>query len=208
MMNSNSSIFFNRLPDPLVIVLSGPSGVGKDAILNRLKEQKYPFEFITTMTTRPQRVNEKQDDYNFVSVEKFQVLLNNNGLLEWAQVYGNLYGVPKQPVKEALSKGKDTIIKVDVQGAANIKRIMPDAVFIFISPPSLEELSKRLIQRHSETSTSQAARLKAAEDEIRQSSQFDYIVCNQCNEIDLAVQQIQAIITAEKCRVNPRHIIL
>lgn len=207
--NNNSSTLINRPPNPLVIVLSGPSGVGKDAILNRLKQQKYPCEFIITMTTRPQRASEKhQIDYNFVSVDKFQELLKNNGLLEWAQVYGNLYGVPKQPVKEALARGKDTIIKVDVQGAANIKRIIPEAVFIFISPPSIEVLSKRLQQRRTETASSQSARLKAAEDELLRSSEFDYIVCNQCNEIDQAVKQIQAIITAEKCRVNLRKITL
>jgi guanylate kinase len=208
-MMNNNSISFNHPPDPLVIVLSGPSGVGKDAILNRLKEQKYPCEFIITMTTRPQRSSEKQQvDYNFVSVDKFQELLKKGGLLEWAQVYGHLYGVPKQAVKEALAIGKDTIIKVDVQGAASIKRVIPEAVFIFIFPPSMDELTKRLRQRRSETPSAQIARLKAAEDEMRQSTEFDYLVCNQSDKIDLAVKQIQAIITAEKCRAKPRKIAL
>jgi guanylate kinase len=207
-MNSPGSTF-DCLLNPLVIVVSGPSGVGKDAILNRIKEKKYPFEFITTMTTRPQRFNERaQIDYNFVSLAKFQELLNNNGLLECAQVYGNWYGVPRQPVKEALLKGKDTIIKVDVQGAASLKQIIPEAVFIFISPPTLDELSNRLTKRCSESPASLTARLKAASDEMQQMPQFDYVVCNQCNAIDLAVEQIQAIVTAEKCRVNPRKVCL
>lgn len=191
--------------EPLVIVMSGPSGVGKDAILNRMKEMKYPLAFITTVTTRRRRDTEKQNiDYNFISEKEFQHLLENNGLLEWAQVYGNWYGVPRQPVKEALTEGKDTMIKVDVQGAATLKKIIPDAVFIFISPPSLDELSKRLIQRCSETPSDLALRLKKAEEEMQRSQDFDYIVCNQCDGIDLAIEQIRAIIIAEKCRVNPR----
>jgi guanylate kinase len=209
MMNSINSTVFDHLSNPLVIVLSGPSGVGKDAILNRIKEKKYPYEFVTTVTTRLKRINEKhQVDYKFISVEKFQELRNNGGLLEYAQVYGNWYGVPKEPVKEALLKGKDTVIKVDVQGAATLKRMMPEALFIFISPPTLAELSKRLIQRCSETPSDLAARLKAASDEMQQMQQFDYVVCNQRNAIDLAVEQIQAIVTAEKCRVNPRKVSL
>ncbi len=206
-MNSINSTCYLHQPSALVIVISGPSGVGKDAILNRLKEQNYPCEFITTMTTRQQRANEKNKvDYNFVTIEEFRELLNNKGLLEWAQVYGNLYGVPKQPVKDALAAGKDVIIKVDVQGAASIRQIIPEAIFIFIAPPSLEELSKRLLRRSSENASVQSSRLKAAEEEMRQSKQFDYIVYNQNNKIEHAVRQIQAIITAEKCRVNPRKI--
>jgi guanylate kinase len=194
---------------PLVIVVSGPSGVGKDAILNRLKERSYPCEFITTVTTRRQRATEKdQVDYHFISQTEFQELLKNNGLLEWANVYGNWYGVPREPVKRALAKGRDTIIKVDVQGAANIKKIIPEAVFIFIAPPSLEELSNRLNLRCSETAGDLAIRLKTAQNEMQQICQFDYVVMNPCNEIDKAIEAIQAIITAEKCRVKPRKITL
>jgi guanylate kinase len=194
---------------PLVIVVSGPSGVGKDAILNRMKERKYPFFFITTMTTRRRRANEThQVDYNFVSTEEFQSLITNNGLLEYASVYGNWYGVPKAAVREALNNGQDTIIKVDVQGAATIKKILPEAIYIFIMPPSLKELSARLTQRCTETASDLSLRLKTAEAEIQQISQFDYVVMNPCNEIESAIKSILAIVAAEKCRVNPRNVAL
>jgi guanylate kinase len=198
-----------RSHNPLVVVVSGPSGVGKDAILNRIKERQYPFKFVTTLTTRRQRANEKhQVDYHFVSADEFQDLLKNQGLLEWAEVYGNWYGVPKGPVKEALSEGRDTIIKVDVQGASNIKKILPDAVLIFISPPSLEELSKRLCQRRTESAEDLALRLNTAEKEMQQISSFDYVVLNPCNAVDKAIDDILAIIQAEKCRVKPRRYVL
>jgi guanylate kinase len=192
--------------NPLVIVISGPSGVGKDAILNRMKERKYPFKYVITLTTRGQRAGEiNQVDYHFVSLDDFQKLLNNAGLLESAQVYGNWYGVPKGPVKEALAEGLDTIIKVDVQGAANIKNILPDAVLIFILPPSIEELSQRLCQRRTESAEDLSLRLKTAEKEIDQISSFDYFVLNPCNEVEKAIRDILAIIQAEKCRVKTRH---
>jgi guanylate kinase len=210
MMNSENGqpqTCLNITANPLAIVISGPSGVGKDAILKRLKDQEYPLEFITTVTTRRQRATEKNlVDYRFISVDEYQKLLNGDGLLESANVYGNWYGVPRAPVKEALSKGKDTIIKVDVQGAANIKKTLPEAVFIFISPPSLEELSNRLSLRRTETPADLAVRLKTAESEIRQVDLFDYVVQNPCNQIDLAIRDILAIIRSEKCRVKQRKV--
>ena len=199
----------NICGNPLVIIISGPSGVGKDAILNRLKARKSEFEFITTVTTRKQRATEKHNvDYHFISEEEYQGLLKDNELLESAQVYGNWYGVPKQPIREALAKGKDTVLKVDVQGAATIKKILPDAVFIFIAPVSLGELSTRLNQRGSETASDLAVRLKTAENEMKQIYKFDYVVYNRCNEIDAAIEQIMSIVIAEKCRANPRKIVL
>lgn len=195
--------------NPLVIIISGPSGVGKDAILNRMKERANSFEFIITVTTRSRRANEKNGvDYNFISPQEFQELLKNGGLLEWANVYGNYYGVPKAPVKAALTSGKDTIIKVDVQGAENIKKILPEAVFIFIAPPTLTELSDRLIGRCTENACDLAVRLKTAENEFQQMSRFDYIVMNCSNKIDDAIEDIRSIIKAEKCRANPRKISL
>ena len=189
----------------LVIVISGPSGVGKDAVLNRLKERRFPAEFITTVTTRRQRLNEKQmKDYHFISQEEFQGLLDNHGLLEYAKVYGNWYGVPVKPVKEALARGKDVVIKVDVQGAATIKKILPEAVFIFVAPPSMEELARRLVLRSTENSSDLDLRLKTAENEVQQIRAFDYIVINNCNRIDDALDQISSIIASEKCRARPR----
>jgi guanylate kinase len=190
---------------PLVVVVSGPSGVGKDAILNRMKERKLPFTFVTTLATRRQRPNEKQMvDYHFVSVDEFKHLLNNEGLLEYAEVYGNWYGVPRAPVKEALNQGRDTIIKVDVQGAASIKKILPDAILIFIRPPSMEELSKRLCQRRTESPQDLALRLQTASDEMDQIRLFDYVVMNPCDGLDEAIESILAIMRAEKCKVKTR----
>jgi len=194
---------------PLLIVVSGPSGTGKDAVLARMKELGYPAEYVTTVTTRRQRAKETDNvDYHFVSTERFQEMISGNELLEWANVYGNWYGVPSQPVKQALDKGQDVIVKVDIQGAATIKKILPQAVFIFLLPPSMEELAARLKQRHTESPFDLALRIKTAEEEIKELSLFDYIVVNKQDEIDLAVSDIKAIITAEKCRLTPREISL
>jgi len=200
---------FNLWARPLLIVISGPSGAGKDAVLTRMKELSYPVEYTTTVTTRPQRAKERSNiDYYFVSMEKFQEMLENKELLEWANVYGSWYGVPKQPIKQALDKGQDVIVKVDIQGAATIKNILPQAVFVFLMPPSIEELAIRLRQRQTESPFNLALRLKTAEEEIKQLPLFDYIVVNREDEIDLAVSDIKAIITAEKCRGTPREIAL
>ena len=194
---------------PLFIVLSGPSGIGKDAILTKMKESDYPIEYITTVTTRPRRAKERDNiDYHFVSTESFQKMITGNELLEWANVYGNWYGVPKKPVKQALDKGQDIIVKVDIQGAATIKKILPEAVFIFLIPASMEELATRLKQRQTESPSDLTLRTKTAEEEIEQLHLFDYIVVNKQDEIDLAVSEIKSIISAEKCRVTPREITL
>lgn len=205
----NSQALYNPSRRPLLIVLSGPSGVGKDAVLTRMKASGCHLEYITTVTTRQQRPKERDNiDYHFVSTERFQEMIARDELLEWANVYGDWYGVPRQPVKQALEKGQDAIIKVDVQGAATIKRILPQAVFIFLMPLSIEELITRLKQRHTELPFDLALRIKTAEEEIKQLPHFDYMVINRQDGIDLAVLEIKAIITAEKCRVIPREITL
>jgi len=192
---------------PLLIVLSGPSGAGKDAILSRMKRTGYPAQFITTVTTRPKRTQEKDGlDYKFVSAGRFQEMLKNNQLLEYANVYGNWYGVPVEPVRQALEGGKDTIVKVDTQGAAAIKKLVPQAVFIFIVPPSMEELAARLKGRRTESDFDCDLRLKTAAEEMKQLPLFDYVVVNRQDKINLAVSAIEAIISAEKHRVAPRQV--
>ena len=199
----------NKPRSPLLIVLSGPSGVGKDAVLNKLKESGYPLRFITTLTTRTQRANESNKvDYHFVSKERFEEMIKGGGLLEWAKVYDNWYGVPRDAVKQALDSGEDVIVKVDVQGVAAIKKIVPEAVAIFLMAPSIEELAVRLKQRYTESTATLALRLKTAEEEHKKLVLFDYAVVNRDGEIDRAVSEIKAIITAERCRVSPREIIL
>ena len=200
---------FNLSAKPLLIVLSSPSGAGKDAVLTEMKVLGCPLAYITTVTTRPLRANEKDNvDYHFVSMKKFQEMLESKDLLEWANVYGNWYGVPKGPVKQALGRGQDVIVKVDIQGAATIKKILPQAIFIFLMPSSMEELATRLKQRHTESPSDLDLRLKTAEKEIKQLPLFDYAVLNKEGEVNRAVSDIMAIITAEKCRVNPREITL
>ena len=194
---------------PLFIVLSGPSGIGKDAILTRMKESGCPLKYITTLTTRAQRPNERDNvDYHFISAENFHEMIENIELLEWANVYGNWYGIPRKAVKQAIDQGEDVIVKVDIQGAATIKEMLPQAISIFLMPPSLEELIQRLEQRHTESPFDLDLRIKTAEEEIGQLSLFEYSVLNRQDEIDLAVSQIQAIITAEKCRITHREITL
>jgi guanylate kinase len=172
-----------------------------------MKEFGYPLEYITTVTTRPRRASERDHiDYRFISAEKFQEMIKHNELLEWANVYGNWYGVPKEPVRQALERGEDTIVKIDIQGAATIKKILPQAVFVFLMPPSVEELGLRLKQRHTESSFDLDLRLKIAKEEIKRLSLFDYVVFSQRDEIERAVSDIAAIITAEKCRITPREI--
>ena len=199
----------NPTPGPLIIVLSGPSGAGKDAVLNHMKAAGYPAEFITTATTRPQRAN-KEDSvaYHFVSEKEFQKMLKNKELLEYAKVYGNWYGVPREPIKKALEAGNDTIVKVDVQGAATLKKLLPEAVFIFLTCPTTEELESRLRERQTESEFDCDLRLKTAVEEAKQMHLFDYVVLNERNEIERAASAIAAIITAEKCRRTPRKISL
>lgn len=190
---------------PLLIVLSGPSGVGKDAVLARMKKLGRPFHYVITATTRPKRAGEKNEvDYHFLSREEFQQMIDKHQFLEWANVYGNYYGVPKDEITSALSKGVDAIVKVDVQGAATIKEILPQAVFIFLMPPSVEELEKRLRRRRSESSTDLALRLEKAKGEIKSLPLFDYVITSRQNKLDEIVSQIDTIVAAEKRRVKPR----
>ena len=195
----------DRSSRPLLVVLSGPSGVGKDAVLARMRKLGRPFHYVITATTRPKRAGEKKGvDYHFLSRKEFQQMLDKHQFLEWANVYGNYYGVPKDEITSALSKGVDTIVKVDVQGAATIKKILPQAVFIFLMPPSVEELEKRLRRRRSESSEDLALRLERAKGEIKSLPLFDYVITSHQNKLDEVVSQIDAIVAAEKCRVKPR----
>jgi guanylate kinase len=206
-MNLSHQSSLNLPRKPLLIILSGPSGVGKDAVLSRMREMNYPLECITTVTTRRRRAGERDHiDYRFISEIRFQEMIKRGDLLEWANVYGNWYGVPREPVKRALDSGHDTMIKVDIQGAATIKKMVPKAIFVFLMPPSMEELRYRLKKRHTESTFDLTLRTKTAQEEIKKLPLFDYVVISERDEIDRAVADISAIITAERCRVKPREI--
>jgi guanylate kinase len=194
-------------PPPLLIVLSGPSGVGKDVTLTRMKELGYPFHFVVTATDRPQRPGEVHGaDYYFVSSEKFAAMLERDELLEHAVVYGQNKGIPKSHVREALASGKDVIMRLDVQGAATVRRIVPDALLIFLMAPSEEELIRRLKERKTESPQDLETRIALVREEMERLPEFDYVVLNCDGQLDEAVEQIMAIITAEKCRVKQRKI--
>lgn len=194
-------------PQPLLVVISGPSGVGKDSVLRRIKEMGFPFHFVVTMTTRPPRPGEVNGrDYIFVSQEEFDRVLNSGGLLEHALVYGHHYGVPREQVRKALESGRDVLMRVDVQGARTLRRLIPEAVFIFLVPSSEEELLRRLQRRHSESEESLRVRLSKFREEMQHLPEFDYVVVNADGRLDDAVDTILAIIKAEKSRTQPRQV--
>ena len=205
-MSSEGSVHHAEEP-PLLVVLSGPSGVGKDAAINCMRGLDRPWHFVVTATTRPRRSNERDGvDYVFLESQEFQGMMERGEFLECAQVYGNWYGVPRSHVREALSKGLDTMLKIDVQGAATIKSLVPDAVFIFLAPPSMSELQQRLSRRGSESPIDLKLRARVSWKEMECRYSFDYTVINRDGRLDEAVARVDAIITAEKCRTQPRNI--
>ena len=190
---------------PLLVVLSGPSGVGKDAALEGLKKLDRPWHFAITATTRPPRSGEQYGvDYIFLETETFHKMKERDQFLECAEVYGRWYGVPRSQVRQSLKNGKDVILKIDVQGAATLRKIAPEALTIMLVPASYAELRNRLNQRMSESAPDLELRLQTAKEELAQTSQFDYRVINRDGGLEQAIAEIDAIITAEKCRVVPR----
>lgn len=182
-----------------LLVVSGPSGAGKGTICKALIE-KNPIWISTSCTTRKPRVGEVDGvNYFFIEREEFLKRMDNDEFLEYAEVYGNFYGTPRSEVLRLLEEGKDVILEIDIQGALKIKSSYPEGVFIFIMPPSMEELRNRITNRGSETPESLKTRLEAAYDEISFASKYDYAVVN--DEVDKAVNKIESIIIAEKCRV-------
>lgn len=191
----------------MFVALSGPSGVGKDTIIEALKKRGFPLHFIVTATTRPRRESEKEGvDYYFLPESLFKKMIGESKFLEWAQVYEHYYGIPRSEVQEALARGKDSIVRVDVQGAATLRKVATEALLIFLAPPSLEVLAERLKERASESRESISLRLEKARSEMEQLQLFDYVVINDKSLLDRAVNEIEAIITAEKCRTKPREI--
>lgn len=194
---------------PLFVVVSGPSGVGKDAVLNRLKILKYPFHYTVTATTRSRRATEEDGrDYHFYSETDFKKMVAAGDMVEWALVYGNYYGTPRKEIVVPLRAGQDVIVRVDTQGAASIKKVFPEAVFIFLMPPSVEELSRRLRLRKSESAADLAKRLDRVPEEIATLPMFDYVVVNHQDRLDETIKKVEAIVSAEKCRVHPRKLSL
>lgn len=190
---------------PIVIVISGPSGVGKDSVLQALQARDYPFHFVVTATSRPPRPQEVDGvDYVFVSEVEFERMILEDALLEHAVVYGQHKGIPKQQVRDALTSGKDVIMRVDVQGAATVKRLLPESILIFLSAASEEELIARLRLRGADTEAQIQKRLEEAQNEMQRLGEFDYVVVNSDDALEAAVDTILAIIRSEHCKVHPR----
>ncbi|MBI3967064.1 MAG: guanylate kinase [Chloroflexi bacterium] len=189
----------------VLFVISGPSGVGKDTVIAKLKEEHVPLHYTVTMTTRKRRPGEVDGvSYYFVERPEFEELQARGELLEAAVVHGELYGTPLRQVREALAKGRDVLLKIDVQGAATIKDKLPDAVFIFLAPGSQEDLVHRMAHRASESEAEFRLRLHNATGELSHLYLYDYVVVNRHGKLDEAVEKVKAIITAEGCRVDRR----
>lgn len=185
----------------ILIVLSGPSGAGKGTLCDILLKRIKNLYLSISVTTRVPRDNEKDGvDYLFTNKKDFVEKIKNNEFIEWAKVHNNYYGTPKNYVDKLLQKGKDVILEIDTQGAAQIRQKYPDGVFIFIMPPGIEELKKRIIKRGSETKESFNIRIRNAQKELKESQKYDYIVIN--DDLKEAVSNLKSIITAERCKVS------
>jgi len=196
-------------PQPLLIVISGPSGVGKDSVVQSMKERGMPFHFVVTANTRPKRDDEVHGvDYFFVSKEEFARMIEQDELIEYAVVYSDYKGIPKRQVREALDTGKDVVMRLDVQGAETVRKLAPEALLIFITTESEEELVGRLKARKTETDEELALRIATARKELKRVEAFDYVVINHENKLDETVDTIGAIIDAEHHRVDHREVTL
>ena len=200
---------YNMQPHPLLLVISGPSGVGKDSLVTGIKERGVNFHFVVTATSRPPRPGEEEGiDYFFVSRAEFEAMIEQDALIEYAVVYGQYKGVPKQQVQDALDSGKDVVMRLDVQGATTVKRLIPGAVLLFLSAASEEELMDRLKRRKTEDDQQLQRRIETARAEMAQIDRFDYVVINRDGELDAAVDRALDIIHAEHARVHPRQVTL
>jgi guanylate kinase len=196
-------------PEPMLIVLSGPSGVGKDTVIQRMKERNLPFHFVVTATTRRPRPNEVHGvDYYFLSHDEFAEMIEKGELLEYAIVYNDYKGIPKRQVREALASGKDVVMRIDVQGAATIRALCPQAVLIFLTVKDEDELVWRLKDRKTETPEGLKLRIATARKELHRIDEFDYVVVNPELRLEETVDTILSIIHAEHHNVHPRKVIL
>ena len=201
--------FNKRQQQPLLIVISGPSGVGKDTVLQRMKELQLPFHFVVTTTSRPKREGETEGvDYFFVSPDEFLDMIDRDELLEHALVYDEYKGIPRQQVQEAFASGRDVVMRIDVQGAETIRQLYPEALLIFLSTQTEKELITRLKARRTESEEKLQLRIDTAREELHKVELFDYYVVNADRQLDATVDAIIAIIESEHRRTTPRQVYL
>jgi guanylate kinase len=194
---------------PLLIVISGPSGAGKDTVVQRMQERGLPFHFVVTATTRSKRPGEIHGkDYWFVSSEEFARMIEQNELIEYAIVYGDYKGIPKAQVRAALASGQDVVMRLDVQGAETVRKLVPQALLIFITTDSEDELVHRLKVRSTETPDALSLRIATARKELKRVDAFDYVIVNHDFLLDHTVDVVRGIIEAEHHRVQPRKVSL
>ena len=185
-----------------LIIISGPSGAGKDSIVSKMLENNKNMVLSISKTTRAPRRGEKEGvDYYYITKKEFMKEIDKGNFLEFACVYNDdYYGTPKDMVLKNIKNGKDVILVIDIQGALKVKEVMPEAIFIFIMPPSMKELKERLIKRDTESSTKLLDRFRTAYKEINEATKYNYVVIN--DKLDVAVKKVESIIVAEKCRVD------
>jgi len=201
--------FYPGRYEPLLVVISGPSGVGKDTVIKCMKERNQPIHFVITATNRPPRGGEVHGvDYFFISTDEFAAMIEYDELIEYALVYNDYKGVPKEQVRQALASGKDVVMRVDVQGAATIKELCPDALLIFMTTQDEDELVKRLKARQTETPEDLNMRIATARKELQRIKDFDFVVVNRDSQLDEAVDTVLDIIHAEHHRVEQRKVTL
>lgn len=185
----------------ILFVISGPSGVGKGTIKRALLSRMSDIKLSISVTTRLPRDGEIEGKhYFFVDHNQFNAMVKQNQFLEWAEVYSNRYGTPRSFVMENLDQGRDVLLEIDIQGAMQVKKTMPSGVFIFISPPNMEELASRLLSRGLDSRASMDLRLAASEEELKHRILYDYLVVN--DDVDQALEKIESIIVAERCRIR------
>ena len=208
-MNNIKIDFELKQPErsPLLIVISGPSGIGKDTVVQGMKDRNLPFHFVITATSRPPRDYEVDGvDYFFYSQETFEKMIEEGEFLEHAWVYSAYKGVPKSQVRQAMACGEDVVMRLDVQGAETVHNLAPDAILIFLTANSKTEWLKRLRDRRSETDEELELRIETAKEEYKTLDIFDYIVLNEEDKLDETLDVIESIITAEHHRVHTRQV--
>lgn len=208
-MESESLSFDLYHPQPLLIVISGTSGIGKDAVLRGLKNRDLPLHFVVTATSRPPRPDEVDgQDYFFFSREEFKKRIERGEFIEYAMVYDDYKGAPRWQIDDALKSGRDVVLRVDVQGAATYRRLYPEAVLIFLIPNTIDEWFGRLKARNTESPENLKVRIDTAKEEVAQIGLFDYVVVNADHLLEKAVDDIIAIINVEHHRVHHRKLIV